>query len=207
MYWGKQCCLLCPLVHTFLTACGTSRFKCSLPDSEPGFDAWSLSSQESGLTTKVFGDEVLQISLSLNTEGFFGERIEPCVSLARVVTTKLWSHTLLFTPVHFLYILDTSEKNSFQFLVLLNMNSGSNPKNFGTAHLLSSFLEFTCLWWWWASKGSSKPWHCRILSEDMTRLMAEQKIPGIFSLLFHIQSQPIHRSMDLKRPLPRAMLP
>lgn len=149
MYSGKQCCLLCPLAHTFPTGCGRSRFKCSLPDSELGFDAWSLTSQGTGLTTKVFGDEVLQISLLLNAEGFFGEGIEPCVSLARTITTKLLSHShLLFTPMHFLYILDTLEQNSVQFLVLLNMSSGSNPKNFGTAHLLSSFLEFTCLWWW-----------------------------------------------------------
>lgn len=112
MYSGKQCCLLCPLAHTFPTGCGRSRFKCSLPDSELGFDAWSLTSQGTGLTTKVFGDEVLQISLLLNTEGFFGEGIEPCVSLARAVTTKLLSHSHLhFTPMHFLYILDISEKN------------------------------------------------------------------------------------------------
>lgn len=115
------------------------------------------------------------------------------------LTSSLYSNAL--------YILDTSEKNpSFQFLVLLNMSSGSTPKNFRTAHLLSSFLEFTCLWWWWASMGSSKPWHGRILCEDLTRLTADQKIPGIFSLLLHVQSHPTHSSTDPQKPLPRTTL-
>lgn len=108
--------LPCPLAHTFPTASGRSGFKCSLPDSEPGFDAWSLTSQGTGLTTKVFGDEVLQISLLLNTQGFVGEGTEPCVSLARAVTTKLLSHShLLFTPIHFLYVLDILGKKNISF--------------------------------------------------------------------------------------------
>lgn len=112
-----------------------------------GFDAWSLTSQETSLITEVFVDEVLQLPLFLNTGGFFREGIERWVSLGKshnhqvteTLTSSLYSNVFSLNTVCI-----EKKKTSFQFLVLLNTNSGTIPTNFDTAYLLSSLPKFTC---------------------------------------------------------------
>lgn len=88
-------------LHTSIV-CGSSRLKRSLPDSEMGFDAWSLTSQETSLITEVFVDEVLQLPLFLNTGGFFREGIERWVCLGKSHNHILRHSHLLFIPMYFL---------------------------------------------------------------------------------------------------------
>lgn len=93
-------------LHTSIV-CGSSRLKRSLPDSEMGFDAWSLTSQETSLITEVFVDEVLQLPLFLNTGGFFREGIERWVSLGKshnhqvteTLTSSLYSNVFSLNTV------------------------------------------------------------------------------------------------------------
>lgn len=72
-----------------------------------GFDAWSLTSQETSLITEVFVDEVLQLPLFLNTGGFFREGIERWVSLGKshnhqvteTLTSSLYSNVFSLNTV------------------------------------------------------------------------------------------------------------